>query len=292
MKDRKSLYLLILALTLVTTSFVLISIWGYHFYFDKKKAEPVAQKVVLPTFPQKKTVKDSLQTLFNTAVEELGNPEDSISFDSSIDKTLALKLIEFNQLRNEIAEILKHKNSTGDMTEANEKISQLQESVEELKNKNDEVAAENARLSEMVKQLMDKKSASSRRTTTSTTKKHLAASAYTLPVLVSHLRFVGLSINNYKEETNIAAQTERLYGSFQVNIKPFNSDKILYVVIIQPDGKILHNSTGKAGTFITKTGTKTYSVAIHFDNKIDNGNRLVFSIDSHDFQFPEPHLAA
>ena len=284
MKDRKSLYLLIFALTVVTISFILISIWGYHFYFAKKNEQPVVQNIPMePSLAHKTSMRDSLQILLNSAVEQIGNPADSISFDSSLDKTLALKLIEFNRLRNEISEILKNKTSTEDMNEASDKISQLQQSVEDLKNKNEEVAAENERLNQMVKELTEKKGTPRKRTTTRPTK-HLASSAYTLPVLVSHLRFVGLSVSNDKRETNIAAKTERLYGSFQVNIKPSNTNNAIYVVVIQPNGKTLLNSAWESGTFETKNGIKTYSVVLHFDNTKDDGNRLVFSIDSHNFQ--------
>jgi hypothetical protein len=285
MKDRKSLYLLIFALTVTTISFVLISIWGYHFYFAKSKtqtAQPVFQQVKqAPLKVQKATLSDSLQTLLNLTAKGLVNENDSTILDSSVDKTLAVKLIELNRLKNEIAEILTNKSSPGD-TSANAKISQLQQSVEELQKQSNEVAEENARLNEMVKQLMGKKGTST--VGTSNSKKHLAGSAYTLPVLVSHLRFVGLSINNDKKETKIAAKTERLYGSFQINVKPSNKNTAIYVVVVQPNGKTLLNSAWESGTFETKTGSKVYSALLHFDNVKDNGNRLVFSIDSHNFQ--------
>ena len=148
MKDRKSLYLLIFALTVTTISFVLISIWGYHFYFAKSNATIAIpehdSKTVqqAPVMVQKTTTNDSLQTLLNLTAERLANETDSSYLDSSLDKTLAVKLIELNRLKSDIAEILKHKNSPGD-TSANQKISQLQQSVEELKTQNNEVAEEN-----------------------------------------------------------------------------------------------------------------------------------------------------
>jgi hypothetical protein len=283
MKDIKSLYLLIFALTVVTISFVLISIWGYHFYFAKSNAQSLSE--TRQKNPVHKTdIKDSLETFLNSAVEKVGNENDSIYFDSSVDQTLALKLIEFNRLKNEIAEILKNKSASKDTAGSNKEILQLQQSVEELRTQNIEMQAENERLNDIVKQLLDKKPTTSGRSSTSSSRKHLSSSAYTLPVLVSHLRLVGLSVNNDKKETNIAAKTERLYGSFQVNVKPMNKNNIIYVAIIQPDGKTLLNTEMKPGSFITKTGSIVYSTIIHFDNKKDNGNRLVFSVDSPNFQ--------
>jgi hypothetical protein len=289
MKDRKSLYLLIFALTVVTISFVLISIWGYHFYFTKNNTTaalraPVSQTVQqAPVVVHKPTLRDSLQTILNLTAQRLVTENDSAYLDSSADKTLAVKLIELNRLKNEIAEILKNKSASED-TSSNEKISKLQQSVEELKKQNNEVAQANERLSEMVKKLIEKKGCNAGRTSSPLTEKHLAGSAYSLPLLVSHLRFVALSVNNDKKETNIAAKTERLYGSFQINAKPDNRNNAIYVVIIQPDGKILLNPKLKSGTFKTKTGSSAYSTVLHFDNTKDNGNRLVFSIDSPNFQ--------
>lgn len=99
MKDRKSLYLLIFALLVVTISFILISIWGYNFYFQPKVPQTVTQEIQQTVPIAKKTsMKDSLQMLLASTVEQLGN-QDSTFYDSSTDKTLELKLIEFNKLK-------------------------------------------------------------------------------------------------------------------------------------------------------------------------------------------------
>ncbi len=289
MKDRSSLYLLIFALTVVTISFILISIWGYHFYFAPKKAQPISQNAPKDPVPKdssivhKISMKDSLETLLNSTVEQLGGENDSAYYDSNVDKTLALKLIEFNRLKNEIAEILKNKSSSQDMSEASQKISQLQQNVDELRDQNNQVAAENERLNNMVKQLLAKKSGVPQRSTSS--KKQLASSAYTLPLLVSHLRFEAMTVSDDNNSvTNIASKTERLSGSFQINVKPENTTTEIYVVVVQPNGKTLFNSAWESGNFETKTGRKVYSALLHFDNIKDNGKRLSFSIDSHNFQ--------
>ena len=287
MKDRKSLYLLIFALTVVTISFILISIWGYHYYFDSMKPQPISQ--IIPkdsSIVHKTSMKDSLQTLLNTTVEQLGVENDSTVYDSSVDKTLALKLIEFNRLKNEIAEILRNKSSSQDMSNAGQKIVQLQQNVDELRDKNNEVAAENERLNNMVKQLIAKKSTTPGKANTSRpSKTHLASSAYTLPLLVSHLRFVAMTVTDDNQAiTNLAANTERLSGAFEINVKPGNTTTEIYVVVEQPNGKTLFNSAWQSGNFETKTGRKVYSALLHFDNIKDNGKRLSFSIDSHNFQ--------
>lgn len=283
MRDRKSLFLLIFALIIVTISFVLISIWGYHFYYsniNKQTSQKVGQRAIAI---QKTAKKDSIQSLVNSFRFEAEDENDSVFTDSSIDKELASRIIEFNRLKNEITEILKKKSSAREMSETNEKISQLQQSVEDLKNKNDTIIRENERLNQMVKELMGKKEIDASPKKSSTSSKRLANSAYTLPLLVSHLRFEAYTFSDGKKE-NIAAKAERLYGSFQVNIKPFNANTSIYVVVIQPNGKTLLNSAGGSKTFDSPNGKKIYSAFIHFDNKKDNGSRLGFSIDSDSFQ--------
>jgi hypothetical protein len=282
MKDRKSLYLLIFALLVVTISFILISIWGYNFYFQPKVPQTITQEVQQPVPIAKKTsMKDSLQMLLASTVEQLGN-HDSTFYDSSTDKTLELKLIEFNKLKNEIAEILKNKSSSKDMSEASEKIGQLQRSVDELRSKNDEVAKENMRLNKVLKQLIIENKSTDRKPKPVVDKVNYSGA---LPVLVSHLSFKGVTeSDNNERETNIAAQTVKLTGSFLLNAKPTNNSTSIYVVIVKPDGNTLLNSSWQSGTFETSSGRQTYSALIHFDNVKDNNNRLQFTVDAHNFQ--------
>ncbi len=66
MRDSKSLFLLVFALILITISFVLISIWGYRFYYQDKKEKPAEQIENKPVTINPKSAKDSLQTPYNT----------------------------------------------------------------------------------------------------------------------------------------------------------------------------------------------------------------------------------
>jgi len=282
MKDRKSLYLLIFALTVVTIAFILISIWGYHFYFQSKETKPLSDVQNVPVIVKKTAIRDSLQTLLNSTVQGMNYEGDPTFYDSSDDTTLELKLIEFNRLRNEIAEILKNKMSSKDRSVASEKIGQLQRNVDELRNKNNEVAQENARLSEILKKLIIEKKNGGNTNKSAKTK---TTSTSSLPLLVSHLRFLGIEMKNDNQRvTNIASQTVKLLGSFQINVRPDNPSNSIYVEIIQPSGKTLLNSSWQSGTFETTSGRKVYSALLHFDNIKENKNRLQFSIGSPNFQ--------
>ena len=225
-------------------------------------------------------MKDSLQTLLTSTVEQLGS--DSTTYDSATDKTLEVKLIEFNKLKNEIEEILKNKSSSKDMSEASEKIGQLQKSVDELRSKNDEVAKENMRLNKVLKQLIIENKSGEKSIKTVTNK---VTPAGALPLLVSHLRFAGVTEkDNNERETDIASQAVKLTGSFLISVKPNNNATSIYVVIVQPNGNTLLNSSWQSGTFETSSGRQTYSALVHFDNVKDNNNRLQFSIDARNFQ--------
>ena len=279
MRDRRLISLLVVVLVVVTVSFILVSFWGYRYYFEKKEAQRTIVVKPKQATDAGTSFSDSLQNLLDLAANQLQVSSDSISLDSTSDTALASKLVEFNRLRNEITEMIRDKDASQNSAAENERINQLQQSLEALKTRNDEVAAENERLANMVKQLMQTKGKPAPKSG-----KHLARSAYTLPVLVAHLRFVGMSLSDNKSITNIAAKTERLYGSFEINIKPTNKDNTIYIVIVQPDGKTLITPTERSGTFKTHSGTKPFTTSIKFDNKRDNGNRLVFTIDSHNFQ--------
>ncbi len=280
MRDRRLISLLVVVLVVVTVSFILVSFWGYRYYFERKEAQSTTLTQPTQSVDPATSFSDSLQNLLNLAASQLQDSSESISLDSTSDTALASKLVEFNRLRNEITEMIRNKDASQYSAVESERIDQMQQSLEALKKRNDEVAAENERLANMVKQLMQAKGASSARKSG----KHVASSANTLPVLVAHLRFVGMSLNNNKSITNIAAKTERLYGSFQINIKPDNKDNTIYIVIVQPDGKTLITPTERSGTFKTDSETKPFTTSITFDNKRDNGNRLVFTVDSHNFQ--------
>jgi hypothetical protein len=167
------------------------------------------------------------------------------------------------------------------MSEASEKIGQLQKSVDELRSKNDEVARENMRLNKVLKQLIKANKSPQRKIKT------VEKVNYTGPlsVLVSHLSFKGVTeSDNNERETNIAAQTVKLTGSFLLSAKPTNTSTSIYVVIVKPDGNTLLNSSWQSGTFETSSGRQTYSALIHFDNVKDNNNRLQFTIDARNFQ--------
>jgi hypothetical protein len=79
--------------------------------------------------------------------------------------------------------------------------------------------------------------------------KKIEQSTNKLPVLVSHLRFAAYDVDKKQVVTNVATDAERLTGSFQVNIKPYNTNNSIYVVVIPPNGRVLPASGSQKKTF-------------------------------------------
>ncbi|HET7116144.1 MAG TPA: hypothetical protein VFI29_06620 [Hanamia sp.] len=285
MRDPKSLYILIFALLLITISFVLISIWGYHFYIQPKenvKTETPDKSSL--TVPKNERI-DSLQNHRDTAAPELGIRQNNSLHDSTdtLDKTLESKLIEYNKLKEDITEILKNKtSSTKAISDANEKIAQLQQNIDDLRNQNNAVAKENAKLNKMLQQFIAENKKKEKSKVNNSTKNSQINKTVSPAVLVSRLKFFAVDEN--KRLTKLASNAVRWDGSFEINVNPEKiSSQDIFVVIIQPTGKVLLNSAWESGTFEANSERKVYSTVLHFDVVKDNHRRLYFSIDSHSF---------
>jgi len=277
MRDRKYFFLLILVLIIITISFVLISIWGYHFYYSDKNDQPLVRHEIKAA-PQNHLNNDSLGNI-NSQNEYSLLENFAYETDTSGDSVLISKILAYRRLRSEIEAILIKKHSDKEMADPSQQILELEKDIEELKNKNDTIIRENERLNKLVTELLHKKEVAKDEPAEPRVSNQIEHAAIRLPVLVSHLRFAAYDVNKSQAVTNLATDAERLTGSFQMNIKPYNTNHSVYVVVIQPNGKVLNAGKSQNKTFNSQSGKKLYSAVIHFDNKKDNGTRLSFSID-------------
>lgn len=277
MKDRKALYLLICALIVISVAFTLISVWGYRFYFSKKNTHSAIVPVDQNAAGNKTTNDGGMQQLrSDSAIRQLNDPADTIAYDSS-DHQLAVKIMQFNRLKSQIALILKERYSAKD-SGAETQIAALESDIQELRNENIAITRENARLNEMVTQLLEKKQKEKEQQPPYEQSKQQPA--LSLPLLVSHLRF---GAYNNDQKTWLASEAKKLVGSFEINVKGENRTTEIDIVILRPNGQVLLDASGTAATFKTNTGRKTYSAVVHFDNAKDNHKRLQFSINSNGF---------
>jgi hypothetical protein len=81
--------------------------------------------------------------------------------------------------------------------------------------------------------------------------------------------------------TEQAKKADKLVGSFVVQN---NMDKVMnaevFVVLTEPDGQTLQNSSWDSGTFTTKQGSrKSYTRKVKFDYDKGEQKRLLFSFD-------------
>jgi len=270
MKDPKSLYLLIVALIVVTISFVLISIWGYRYYFHRLSPDTQVQKSPFRNEPPKEK-KSASKKVVDTIVIGKINPS-----SRDTDSVLQQKLAEIDTITSDIRKILNKRTLPGETAEASGQIATLKQSVDDLRSQNYEVQKENARLNKMMEELLADKPVYKKSDDLKVGKLATTSGYAPIPLLVAHLRFTAFT--EKKTPASLASNTAYLNGSFLVNIKSANSSPNIYVVIIQPDGATLLEDPSKPHAFKTGSGSKEYSVAIPFNSETDNQKRLHFSL--------------
>jgi hypothetical protein len=287
-KNPKSILLLIFVLVLVTISFLLVSFWGYNYYFKNKVTTNSDSTLLI----NKIATRDSLQAVLdNTILLYEKQPHlISSSGSDSLDKMLEEKLAEYNKVKGQIVELLKNKSSAKDGQYSENDVDKLQQNVDELRSKNEEIQKENLRLAKMVKELNSKP-----RTTADITKNVKPKKTFSnspskvsteLPLLISDLKFQAVHLNEGSAtRTTLAAEADQFRGSLKLNIlNDQDKSSSIYVVIVQPNGRVLLNTAWESGTFVTPFGKKIYSAVLHFDGTKDNNKLVPFSISADQFQ--------
>ncbi len=289
MKDRKSLLLIVVSFLLFIVSFTLLWTWGYRFYI-KSPSDKVIQGQVMPSTPASATAtRDTLQKLYTATLNNLDTQFDSARNNAdSLRGRLDMRLGEFYRLRNEIAVLLKNQLTDTDLDLARHKITELQQRVKDLLDRNLDVEYENKKLSAVLEQLTKVKNLPVN---------NIQSASYNNPQLVdknepsvaftaTELRLTALMTSAEKEEETLLAQeTQKLVGSFFVksNVAQNNTTE-LYIVVIQPDGQVLKNSDWESGAFVTNEGRKIYSCKMRFDNKSGEVKRMAFSLNADKYQ--------
>lgn len=287
MRDTKSLMLLLVSLLLVVVSFVLIWTWGYNYYAknDNVKPAPVTAAVIDPSIITN-NIRDSLQKVYDATLLDLGFQLDStLTHTDSLKTELDIKLAEFYRLRNEIAVLLKNRNTNNNFSAVKKKIGELQVKADDLKKQNEDVGNENKKLSEVLNQIKNpetipEKNLKPVNTVVSNTVEK-SNSVYQL-FSASALRFAAIKIDGDAEtETTEAAQAVKFKGSFSVvnyNSQLSNADMV--IVILKPDGRVLKNSGWDSGTFNTPEEKKVYTYKINFSYAKGESKFLSFSVKS------------
>jgi hypothetical protein len=298
MRDTKSTSLLIISSILLLVSIGLLCSLGYQYYLQAQRHQAAATEAVpapttatvstdsVPTSIQNNT-RDSLLNIYNLTVNSIDSRLDTAAYAAdSIKGNLDNNLKEFYKLRTEIAALLQNKNSSTDITLAQQKIEELQQTVTQLRYRNTDVENENkklyALLAQLTKQLQNNDQSSK---PVPTDNSNAVATRAVLNTIISagNLNLAAVA-NDDTQETSEARQTEKLVGSFTVKNQGTTGKCDIIVVVLQPDGHVLQKSAWESGAFETKEGKKIYSCKFRCDAPKGESKPLSFSITADTYQ--------
>ncbi len=292
MKDAKSLLLLLVSLLLVLVSFVLIWTWGYRYYTSKDEYKVNAKIVLTDSTQMVNRIRDSLQKVYDETISKLdARLDSSLTNSDSLKTQLEVKLAEFFRLSNEIKVLLNSRNVGKDFTVARQKLGELQNRAEDLRDKNKLVETENNSLGTIIEQLnKPDKAANGNQKPLNPEGNNNTPNDKGNPVFAvfnaSDLRLSAIALNNENEvETTWAEQANKLVGTFTVtnNISQLSNVEMM-VVVLQPDGRVLKNSEWDSGSFNTPDGKKIYSYKVNFNYMKGEQKRLLFSLKTDKYQ--------
>lgn len=283
MKDTRSLLLILLSVGLVVT-------WIYHFY-DKTNYSQPRTVYIKDTTAAATGLRDSSAGMqYDPIVSKNISRDLSPNNSDSLKGLLEMRLREIKKLKTDINNILKNsRSSKSDLALARQKISELQQKVQELSSQNNSIEEERKKLSTMFQSLtleVDKLQQNIRRLDDENkdlTEKINLASVF----VASSLHFTTINERKTNEqETSLARRADRFVGSFvlQNNLDDFMNAEVI-IVITEPGGNVLQNSTWDSGTFDTRTeGKKHFTRKLKFDYAKGERKRLIFSLDVENFK--------
>ena len=288
MKDSKSLLLLITSMLLIIVSLALLWTWGYNIGNQKNKTSSVF--ILKDSTNSNLLSKDSLNKLYKETATNLNSLDSTVSKADSLNYNISDKLNEFYKLRDEIAALLNNPENKSGLVNAQEKISELQTKMDDLRNQNLSIVKENKRLSGILNQLSIDQKPDANITKpviveTKDTKRTIVKSTGSSLFSVEDMSVVGISeVDNNSTETNQADAVNKFSGTFTLkNIQAQTTNGEIMIVILQPDGKVLKSSSWESGTFATADGRKIYSSKVKYECGVGDTKKLNFSVSADQF---------
>ncbi len=285
MKESKISLLLLVSLSMLLLAFIILSIWAFTYYKQNNNAPAKPAAVVIKDSAViAANIKDSLQKMYTATITSLNSQLDSTRINAdSFQVNMDAKLTEFYTLKNEITAILQNRNSSvSDIGLARKKIEELQQRLDVWRSKYADVAEENKKLSQLLKQLSTNMTSTEQLTKKAVadnkilTQKLNAAPAFVVTDI--QLKAI-MQLDDREEETYEALQTDRFTASFELKTNAASlAGAEIYVIILQPDGKVMKPSSWEGGLFETREGRKIYSSKMRFDYSKGESKRLGFSI--------------
>ena len=110
MKESKISLLLLVSLSLLLLAFVVLFIWGFTYYKQSIQSGQPNTIVIKDSSAIAGNIRDSLQKIYTSTINKLNTELDSTRNNiDSFQYNMNAKLFEFNELKNEIGEIMKKK---------------------------------------------------------------------------------------------------------------------------------------------------------------------------------------
>ena len=268
----------------------LVGTWVYHLYDKTQYSKRRTEVYIKDSVAVAEGIRDSLQKMYSTTITNLDTRLDSTRSSADSMKTqLNVKLGEIYKLKGEIDGILKNRGaSKADLNIARQKIGELQSLVEELKDQKNSMEEEKKQLNNVMAQLSGEISGLQQTMkrmgdeNKALTEKVNLASVF----VASELKLLPIALKNDKEqETNVAKKVTKLIVSFTVqnNINEYaNAD--VYIVVVQPDGKVLKNDVWESFSMETFNGNKiSYTRKLRFEYNKGEAKHLVFSLNADEY---------
>lgn len=269
----------------------LVGTWVYHLYDKTQYSQRRTEVYIKDSIAVAQGVQDSLRKIYSNTINDLDARLDSTkSTAGMLQGELSTKLQEINRLRSEIATILKKNNfKKEDLDLARKKSLELQQLVAELQNKNSSIEEEKKQISAVldkvnyqVKDLENNVQKLDQENKVLTEKVSLAST-----FVASELKLSPVAVKNDKEqETTLTKKVSKLIVSLalQNNISDYETADV-FVVVIQPNGKIVRNEDAwETYSIPLKNGSSiTYTRKIRFEYQKGETKRLIFSLNPEEY---------
>ena len=268
----------------------LVATWVYHLYDKTQYSKRRTEVYIKDSTAVAQGIQDSLQKIYSHTINNLDAQLDSTKNNSGMLKgEVSTKLAEINRLRKEIATILKRNNfKKEDLDLARSKTVELQQLVAELKNKNTSIEEEKKQITAVldkvnvqVKDLEGNVQKLDQENKVLTEKVNLASAFVT-----SELKLSPVTVKNDKEqETNHSKKASKLVISFTVqnNISDYENADV-FVIITQPDGKVLKNEDVWETTTTLQNGRRlNYTRKVRFEYHKGESRQIIFSLNAEEY---------
>lgn len=278
LKESRISFLLLFSLSLLLLAFIILFAWGFIYYrnaAETVKAQPTI--IIKDSSAIAASIRDSLQKIYSNTWNQLNQQLDAANTNAdSLQGNIDVKYREFSQIRTEIARLLEINKTPTQIDAARIKLVELQLRLDDWRRKYNDVAAENARLSALLKQLV---SVPGSRSNVPSQTVPTAIPAASREIVTNTMQVQAWQLRAEEEADKV-----KLKGSLEVTNNDNNPSVEMFVVILQPDGKLLKQSGWDSGSFETKDGPKIYSCKLRFDCPRGENKLLNFSVPSGNFQ--------